>query len=72
MPDAVIVNAVRSPIGAAFRGSLTETPPEELARIVLAEAGARSSILRPSTTSSWRSPTTAAAISRDTRRSRRV
>src|SRR6202044_2078077 len=44
MPDAVIVNAVRTPIGTAFRGSLTETPPEELARIVLAEAVQRSQL----------------------------
>ena len=44
MPDAVIVNAVRTPIGTAFRGSLTETPPEELARIVLAEAVGRSQL----------------------------
>jgi acetyl-CoA acetyltransferase family protein len=44
MPDAVIVNAVRTPIGTAFRGSLTETPPEDLARIVLAEAVQRSQL----------------------------
>jgi acetyl-CoA acetyltransferase family protein len=44
MPEAVIVNAVRTPIGTSFRGSLTETPPEELARIVLTEAVGRSQL----------------------------
>ena len=40
----VFAEPVRTPIGTAFRGSLTETPPEELARIVLAEAVGRSQL----------------------------
>src|SRR4249919_210474 len=31
MPDAVIVSAVRSPIGRAFKGSLTSIRPDDLA-----------------------------------------
>lgn len=41
MPEAVIVDAVRTPIATSFKGSLTETPPEELARVVLSETIAR-------------------------------
>jgi acetyl-CoA acetyltransferase family protein len=44
MPEAVIVSAVRTPIGTAFKGSLTETPPEALARLVLTESVARSRV----------------------------
>lgn len=38
MEDAVIVSAIRTPIGTAFRGTLTETPAETLATFVLGEA----------------------------------
>ena len=44
MPDAVIVSAVRTAIGTAFKGSLTETLPEELARVVVTESVARSGV----------------------------
>jgi acetyl-CoA C-acetyltransferase len=42
MSEAVVVSAVRTPIGTSFKGSLTETPPEELARVVIAAAADRS------------------------------
>jgi acetyl-CoA C-acetyltransferase len=35
MPDAVIVDAVRSPIGRAFKGSLAQVRPEETAAYVV-------------------------------------
>lgn len=44
MPEAVIVSAARTPIGTAFKGSLADTLPEELARIAVAEAAARSGL----------------------------
>jgi acetyl-CoA C-acetyltransferase len=44
MPDAVIVSAVRTAIGTAFKGSLTETLPEELARAVVTASVSRSGL----------------------------
>jgi acetyl-CoA C-acetyltransferase len=44
MPNAVIVSAVRTAIGTSFKGSLTETLPEELARTVVAESVERSGL----------------------------
>jgi acetyl-CoA C-acetyltransferase len=44
MPDAVVVTAVRTAIGTAFRGSLSETLPEELARVVVSESVTRSGL----------------------------
>ncbi|RAY16994.1 acetyl-CoA C-acyltransferase [Actinomadura craniellae] len=44
MPEAVIVSAVRTPIGTARKGTLTETPAEDLATHVLREAVRRSGI----------------------------
>jgi acetyl-CoA acyltransferase len=41
MRDAVIVSAVRTAVGKAPRGTLRETPPEELAMAVVREAVAR-------------------------------
>ncbi len=35
MPEAVIVDAVRSPIGRAFKGSLSQLRPEETAAYVV-------------------------------------
>src|SRR4029079_5928648 len=35
MPEAVIVDAVRSPIGRAFKGSLTSIRPDELGAYVV-------------------------------------
>jgi acetyl-CoA acyltransferase len=37
-PEAVIVSAVRTPVGRAFRGSLAHTRPDDLAALVLREA----------------------------------
>jgi acetyl-CoA C-acetyltransferase len=38
VPEAVIVSAVRSPIGRAFKGSLKELRPDDLAAAVIREA----------------------------------
>ena len=35
MPEAVIVDAVRSPIGRAFKGSLAQLRPEETAAYIV-------------------------------------
>jgi acetyl-CoA acyltransferase len=47
MRDAVIVSAVRTAVGKAPRGSLRETPPEELAMTAVREALARAPGLDP-------------------------
>ncbi|WP_142055174.1 thiolase family protein [Pseudonocardia kunmingensis] len=44
MPEAVIVSAVRTPIATARKGTLSETPAEELATHVLVEAVRRSGL----------------------------
>lgn len=44
MPEAVIVSAVRTAIGTAYKGSLSETSAEDLARHVVAEAVERSGL----------------------------
>lgn len=49
MPEAVIVSAVRSPIGRAFKGSLAAERPEDLALAVIREALARVPQLDPTT-----------------------
>ena len=41
MPEAVIVSAVRTPVGRAYKGSLRATRPDDLAAIVIHEALAR-------------------------------
>jgi acetyl-CoA acetyltransferase family protein len=41
MPEAIIVSALRTPIGTSFRGSLADTLPEEMARIVVSASVAR-------------------------------
>lgn len=41
MPEAVIVSAVRTPVGKAYKGALRATRPDDLAAIVLKEALAR-------------------------------
>ena len=46
MPDAVIVSAVRTAIGTARKGTLADTTPEEMAKVVLEEAIARSGLNR--------------------------
>jgi acetyl-CoA acyltransferase len=43
MPDAVIVSAVRTPVGKAPRGALSTARPDDLAALVLAEALHRAS-----------------------------
>jgi acetyl-CoA C-acetyltransferase len=42
VPEAVILSAVRTPIGVAFKGSLANTPAEPLAELVVTEALKRS------------------------------
>ncbi|SNT36789.1 thiolase family protein [Rhodococcoides kyotonense] len=44
MNDAVIVSAVRTPIGTAFKGTLAATPAEDLAVHILTESIRRSSL----------------------------
>ena len=46
MPEAVIVSAVRTAIGTARKGTLADTTPEELARVVLGESIERSGLSR--------------------------
>jgi acetyl-CoA acyltransferase len=41
VPEAVIVSAVRTPVGRAYKGSLRATRPDDLAALVIAEALAR-------------------------------
>jgi acetyl-CoA acyltransferase len=41
MPEAVIVSAVRTPVGRAFKGSLRTTRPDDLAAVAIKEALAR-------------------------------
>jgi acetyl-CoA acyltransferase len=40
-PEAVIVSAVRTPVGRAFKGSLRSTRPDDLAALAIKEALAR-------------------------------
>ena len=35
MPDAVIVDTIRTPIGRAFKGSLAQLRPEEMGAFVV-------------------------------------
>lgn len=44
MTDAVILSAVRTPIGVSFKGTLRDTPAEELATLVVCEALERSGL----------------------------
>ena len=41
MPEAVIVSAVRTPVGRAYKGTLRATRPDDLAALVILEALAR-------------------------------
>src|SRR5579863_5802106 len=41
MPEAVIVSAIRTPVGRAFKGSLRTTRPDDLAALAIREALAR-------------------------------
>jgi acetyl-CoA acyltransferase len=47
MPEAVIVSAVRTAVGRAFKGSLRATRPDDLAAVVIKEALARVAALDP-------------------------
>jgi acetyl-CoA C-acetyltransferase len=44
VPEAVVVSAVRTPIGTARKGTLSETPAEDLATHILQEAVRRSGL----------------------------
>jgi acetyl-CoA acyltransferase len=41
MPEAVIVSAIRTPVGRAYKGTLRATRPDDLAALVIGEAIAR-------------------------------
>ncbi|MCI0451536.1 MAG: thiolase family protein [Candidatus Latescibacteria bacterium] len=47
MRDAYIISAVRTPVGRAFKGTLRNTRPDELAALVIKEAIARAQGLDP-------------------------
>ena len=47
MKDAVIVCAVRTPVGKAPNGALRDTRPDEMAAVVIAEALRRAPALDP-------------------------
>ncbi len=47
MKDAYIISAVRTPVGRAFKGTLRNTRPDELAAIAIKEAVARAKGLDP-------------------------
>jgi acetyl-CoA acyltransferase len=47
MPEAVIVSAVRTAVGRAYKGSLRATRPDDLAALVIKEALARATGLDP-------------------------
>ena len=38
MKDAVIVSAIRTPVGRAYKGMLKDTRPDDLAALVINEA----------------------------------
>src|SRR5258707_12213217 len=38
MPEAVIVSAIRTPVGRAYKGSLRTTRPDDLAALAIKEA----------------------------------
>src|SRR6202030_1515060 len=47
MPEAVIVSAVRTPVGRAYKGSLRATRPDDLAALAIKEALARVPAVHP-------------------------
>ena len=47
MPEAIIVSAVRTAVGRAYKGSLRATRPDDLAAVVIKEALARVAGLDP-------------------------
>src|SRR4030095_6715504 len=44
MKDAYIISAVRTPVGKAFKGTLRNTRPDELAAVAIKEAVKRAKI----------------------------
>ena len=50
MPDAVIVSALRTPIGTAMKGTLRDTDAYQLAEHVVGAAAADCRLARRSTT----------------------
>ena len=44
MRDAVIVSAVRTPVGRGVKGTLANTRPDDLAALVLGEAVSRAGV----------------------------
>src|SRR3954462_14930575 len=49
MPEAVIIDAVRTPIGRAFKGSLREVRPDDMGAYVLDQLLARNEAVDPGT-----------------------
>ena len=47
MPEAVLVSAVRTPVGRAYKGSLRTTRPDDLAALAIKEALARTPGIEP-------------------------
>src|SRR3712207_2584990 len=47
MPEAVIIDAVRTPIGRAFKGSLREVRPDDMGAYVLDQLLARNEAVDP-------------------------
>src|SRR5881397_4017021 len=47
MPEAVIVSAIRTPVGRAYKGALRATRPDDLAALAIKEALARVPGLEP-------------------------
>src|SRR5579864_1168433 len=47
MPEAVIVSAVRTPVGRAYKGSLRSSRPDDFAALAIKEALARVPALDP-------------------------
>ena len=47
MPEAVIVDAVRTPIGRAFKGSLTQVRPDDLGAYVVDQLLERNPEVKP-------------------------
>ena len=48
MPEAVIVDTIRTPIGRAFKGSLAQLRPDEMGAYVIDQLLERNPELQPS------------------------
>ena len=62
MPEAVIVDAVRTPIGRAFKGSLAQLRPDEMGAFVVDALLERNAEVDPErrTSTSWSTTPTSA------------